>query len=415
MLSYVYYSEKPVFYRYIFVLFIFMAGLLAKPMLVTLPFVFLLLDFWPLNRPDFYHPDRKQRIIRLLIEKIPLLLISLIFVYMTISSLHHRDVSFFTEKVSLKLRIDNALVSYWIYLGKMIYPKSLSVFYPHPASIPLWQSIGAGLLLLCTSYLFIRMMKGRPYAITGWLWYLGTLVPVLGITRAGRWPAVADRWTYVPLIGIYVIIAWGGYDLIKTWRYKKLLIISFTAILLSSLMIRTYLQLKYWTDSFSLFTHAINVNPENDVMHYNLGCLYAEQGNREQAVFHYSEALRIHPDDRDSHFNLGGIMAENGDIDRALFHYSEAIRIYPADMDSHNNMGLIYINQNRPDEAISHFKIVLRHHPEDSICHNNMGIAQAMKGDIGMAILHFEKALEINPDNASAKNNLSKAQKLKTS
>lgn len=412
MFSYVYYSEKQNFYRYLTVIFAFLAGLLAKPMLVTLPFVFLLLDYWPLKRFDFFHPDRKQRIIRLIFEKIPLIAISFIFVCMTVSSLQHNEISSLAKQFPLKLRMENALISYWVYIGKMLYPANLSIFYPHPASIPLWQSIGAGILLICTSYLFLRIMRHKPYAITGWLWYLGTLVPVLGITRAGRWPAVADRWTYIPLIGIYVLIAWGGYDLIKKWRCKKIVIASLTVLLLSALMIRSFFQVRYWADSFSLFSHEVEINPNNYVMHYNLGYMYNEDGKKDQAVFHYRQALRINPDDRDSHFNLGTIMAEEGEFDRAVFHFSEAIRIYPADMEAYNNMGVIMINQNRPDDAIGYFKIVLRYRPENSSFHNNMGIALAMKGETEMAVRHFRKALQINPDNLSAKMNLNKAEKL---
>jgi tetratricopeptide (TPR) repeat protein len=408
MLTYAYYSKQPSIFKYFLVLLTFALGLLAKPMLVTLPFVLLLLDYWPLGRLRFGGPaGERSPIVSLVLEKVPLLVLALISIYLASLSLQKGEVIISTGTVPLDLRMANALVSYVRYLGKMIWPRDLAFFYPYPTSLlPLWQIIGAGLFLICISILTIRPLRSKPYLAIGWLWFMGTLVPVSGLMQGGLWPAMADRWAYVPFIGLFIVIAWGVPDVLDGWRYKKMGLPAMAAAFLLVLMATTWLQTRYWTNSLTLCEHALNVTVDNYVAHNNLGVSLEEQDRTEEALGHYSEALRIRPDSVVAHVGLGNLLRNQGEIAGAIGQYSEALRINPDSVRALNNLGVTLMEQGRSAEAIRRFSKSVRIKPDYVDGYNNLGLALAKLGRTSEAIANYSEALRISPDSVKTLNNL---------
>jgi Tfp pilus assembly protein PilF len=344
------------------------------------------------------------------------------------------------DAIPIQDRTANALVSYVNYLIKMIYPSGLAVIYPYPASFPWWQITGALLILLSVSFLAVRLIKKSPYFIVGWLWYLGALVPVIGLVQVGD-QSMADRYTYIPLIGIFIIISWGIPELVKGWRHKKIILPATAAAVLVVFMAVTYLQAGYWKNSTALFKHALDVTPNNDTAHNNygrliminngkadeamshfnkalninprsvealnnIGVILAGKGKLEEAVSHFSRALSIRPNDGQTHFNLGLALSQQGKIDSAIEHYEEALRIKPENEKAHINLALALQAQGRIDKAIEHYREALRINPFDEKVHNSLGVTLAYRGDITEAVKYFRTALKINPDYTEAKNNL---------
>ena len=398
--SYIRYVERPGISRYLPVLLFFILGLMSKPMIVTLPFVLLLLDFWPLGRI--------RSIFHLVWEKIPLFILSTassvvtLFVQQSGGTLGSLDV------YSLSVRIANALVSYVSYLIKMMWPFHLAVFYPHPGMLPFWKVAGASLLLASISMVAIRVVKRHPWFIVGWLWYIGMLVPVIGIVQVGL-QGMADRYTYVPLIGIFIIIVWGVSELVAGWRYKKIGLRAIGGVSLLVLMATTYVQAGYWKNSITLFERALDVTSNNYVALNNLARALVEQGRAAEAISYYSEALSVDPDVVNLYNNLGIALAKDGRLDEAVSYYSKALRIDPDYAKVHNNLSVAFAMLGRIDEAIGHSLEALRIDPDYSEAHNNLGISLIRKGKIEEAIFHFRKALRIRPDYAHANQNLKNA------
>ncbi|MFH1580990.1 MAG: tetratricopeptide repeat protein, partial [Pseudomonadota bacterium] len=400
--AYILYVKNPGIKKYLLTVLLFALGLMAKPMLITLPFVLLLLDYWPLGR--FNKWSLAYPLVR---EKIPL------FVLAAVSSV----VTFFVQQsggavrsldvLPLFVRISNALVSYISYIVKMVLPYNLAVLYPHPKDFPMWQVAGACLLLVFISFMAIRTVRRHPYFAVGWLWYLGTLVPVIGLVQVGL-QSMADRYTYIPLTGIFIIIAWGISDLAAGWRYryKKETLAAASAVLMLILMVATWFQLRHWTNSITLFSHAINVTENNSVAHNNLGSAFADQGKASETIKHYIEALRIDPMYADAHYNLGNAFVRQGRISEAIKHYTEALCINPVDADAHNNLGNVLADQGRIPEAIKYYAEALRIRPNYAKAHNNLGNVLAGRNKLSEAIVHYTEALRINPDFAEAQSNL---------
>jgi uncharacterized membrane protein YqjE len=294
LLTYGYYSLQPGFYRYFLTLFCFLLGILAKPMLVTLPFVLLLFDYWPLERLRSSSPTntgryKKASLLHLILEKFPFFLLAGASIYISSLSVQHHGIVVSTESVSMKLRVANALVSYVKYIEKMIWPKNLAVFYPFPDTLPVWQILGAALFLVCASIFVFRALRSKPYLVVGWLWYIGTLVPAIGLIQAGLWPSIADRFAYVPLIGLFIIIAWGVPDFVARWRYKKIVLATTAIVLLLTFTAATWFQNRYWANNIALFKHSLDVTNDNDVAHQKLGEALAAQGKTDEAVRHYTK------------------------------------------------------------------------------------------------------------------------------
>ena len=414
MWSYIWYVEHPAVKRYILVVLFFALGLMSKPMLVTLPFVLLLLDFYPLNRFQSQQPkgsaNAQQRSIalRLILEKIPLFVLVAMSSAMTFYAQKHGGAVKSLDFFPLKARLANALVSYVKYIGKMVYPSKLAVLYPHPGMLPWWKIAGAFLLLVSISFLAIRVVKQSPYFAVGWLWYLGTLVPVIGLVQVGI-QSMADRYTYVPLIGIFIIIAWGIPELVAQWQYSKIWLATLATVVLTILMAMTWKQVGCWENSITLFEHTLKVTTNNYVPHNNLGMALENQGHTKKAIEHYLQALQIKPDYEDAHYNLGLVLDKQGRTAEAIEHYLQALRIKPDFEKAHNNLGAALDKQGRTEEAIEHYLQALRLKPDYEKTHNNLGAAFFSKGRIDTAIVHFREALRIKPDYAVAQDNLKQA------
>jgi tetratricopeptide (TPR) repeat protein len=418
MLAYIRYAKRPKRTTYMLVIILFALGLTAKPMLVTLPFVLLLLDYWPLNRfqlggnygsvdDERAEPSpEKLSPIKLIVEKLPMFMLSGIVSAVAFWAQANAGAMSGLEIVPFKWRVANALVSYVTYMGKLIWPSNLAVFYPHPQdNLPIWHIILAGLLLLILSIAILRLAARYKYALVGWLWYLGTLVPVIGFVQVGE-QAMADRYTYVPLIGLYLIIAWGLADLAKkSHRIRTLLTVSATSFLMV-LALCTYQQAKLWRNSIDLFEHTLRVTTNNYVAHYTLGNALAQEGNLAGAITHYEEALRIKPNYAEAHNNLGNALAMHGNLAEAVRHYKESLRITPSQGKTHRNLGVVLDRQGKHEEAIRHYREALRINPRDSQSHNNIGVTLAEQGKFEEAIVHFSQAVRINPNFTEAQRNL---------
>ncbi len=410
--SYVWYVEHPGTSRYLMVFLFFILGLMAKPMLVTLPFVLLLLDYWPLGRFKFRRSERtirnsteKSHNLHLIWEKMPLLAFAAASSVVTFLVQQSGGAVRSFDVLPLTVRISNALVSYVSYLIKMIWPLNLAVLYPYYGILTWWKIAGAFFFIVLISFIVIKTVRRYPYLTIGWLWYLGTLVPVIGLVQVGS-QSMADRYTYVPLIGIFIIIAWGVSDLAARWRYRKEGLAAVSAILLSILTVITWFQVRHWNNSITLFTHAINVTENNWIAHHNLGSALFEDGRTAEAINHYNEALKINPVYAEPHYNLGNVLAGQGKLDEAVSHYHEALRINPDHTEAHNNLGNALVKQKRFAEALDHYSEALRINPDFIKAHYNLGATFAEQGKAAEAIDHFTSALKINPDYVEAHNNL---------
>jgi len=346
MWGYLHYVRQPGIKRYLLVLLFFSAGLMAKPMIVTLPFVLLLLDYWPLKRlqiPRTGQPDTINPVIpvtRLVLEKLPLL-IPTVF----ISILTYTQQKSFGDITSLKTspivdRFANAFLSYVKYIAHMIWPRDLTVLYPYPNTWPFWQVAGACLVLGLFSGLVIKYFRKHPYLVVGWLWYLGTLVPVIGIIQFGAQP-MADRYTYITFIGLYIMIAWGIPELLGNWRYKKIVLASVTTFILMGLIIGARAQTAYWTNSIRLFNHAIEVTRDNYLAHRNLGLALSYRGELDQALGHFKKALRINPKSARSYNDIGTYHMLKGQYDDSIGYFRKALYFQPNFPKAHNNLGLV--------------------------------------------------------------------------
>jgi protein O-mannosyl-transferase len=461
MLTYFYYLENPRLTKYFLMLFLFILGLLSKPMLVTLPFVLLLMDYWPLKRIrfDYIQQDKKKKgagpqfsyqgvaVSRLIAEKIPLLVFSIGAIVVASLSIRWGGFNVGVAYVPMGLRIENAIVSYVLYLWKMICPINLSFYYPYPKSIPFWEVAGAGALLIGISVVALRLIFRAPYLFVGWLWFLGTLVPVSGIMQGGLWPEIAERWAYVPYIGLFITVSWGIHDIVHGRRYEKeTLSVAASAVLLT-LMVLTWRQAGYWLNDMTLYTHALKANPENFVAHANignvyvakkkydqaadhfkaalrlnyndvllldnLGNLYYETGDKEKSINYYSEALRYVPDDLKANFRLGIIFSELGEIDKAISRFSHLIKIDPEYPDGYYNLGVVLAKKGDKEKAKEYLLTAIKIKPQDAESHYSLGIILMNQGKVNDAIYHFSQAVKIDPKHKEARNSLNMALTIK--
>lgn len=372
MAAYFRYTKRPGVGRYSLVVVAFLGGLLSKPMVITLPFVLLLLDYWPLRRfPEVIYSEHNikglrwlKRAIPLVVEKIPLFFLSAVASAVTyhvqkIGGAFAHDVHY-----PISIRIGNALVSCTGYIGKMLLPVRLAVFYPHPGgSLPLWKVAGSALLLASLTAIALYFSRRRPCLIVGWFWYLGTLVPVAGLVQVG-WQAMADRYTYVPLTGLFIAVVWTAADLTERWKFQKEVLASVSLAVLLALGISAGTQVSYWRDSITLFGHALESTTGNYLAHYNLGVALQRGGRTNEAADHYRLALTIKPDSAKAHYNLGLISAKQGRLDEAKRRFSEALVHMPTFAEARYNLGLACLLEGRVEEAAVHFEESLRLRPD---------------------------------------------------
>ena len=407
---YGHYADRPGPVRYLIVFICYLLGLMAKPVLVTLPFVLLLMDYWPLGRLTGVKPHCGSRVpvAHLVVEKIPLFALSLLSIGLSMTSLQGHGSIMPYGAVPIGLRIGNALVSYVGYIGKFFWPSNLSVFYPFPQDIPSWQPIGASLLLSGVTLVTWWLRRRKPYLIVGWLWFIGTLIPVIGLVQAGYWPAMADRFAYIPFTGLYVMIAWGCSGGVLTGRHYRIVWV-LTAVFAMLLAVRTWDQTTYWKNSPTLFGHAIALDENNIIARNNIGKSLIKSGQIEEAIRHYRIALQANPNYISARKNLGAALALQGKIDESIAQLVEALRLDPTVADAHYNLGNIFAGLGRSEEAIQHYGKALELDPEYVEAYNNLANLLAALGRIDDAVKCFKKSLSLNPRFAAAHNNLGAA------
>jgi protein O-mannosyl-transferase len=379
--AYVRYARAPSIARYLAVAALFALGLMSKPMLVTIPFVLLLLDYWPLKRfPSATSVKSKGKWLawwerqslprRLILEKIPLIALSAISG--TVTFLAQRQALGWTEDLPVSLRFNNAVVTYIAYIWQMLWPAKLAVFYPHPENrVPLWEIILALAVLIATTLTGIVLRRKRPYFITGWLWYLGMLVPVIGVIQVG-WQGRADRYTYLPQIGLYVLVAWAIADLSASWRHQRQIATLGAAILLGALTWRARNQASFWRNSETLWTHTLAVTADNDVADNNLGIIFLGRGQVDEAISRFQAAVDLRPENAPAHDNLAKAFLQKGQVADALLHYRKLLEIQPDNAEAHNILGTVLIQQGRVREAIEQWQETLVMQPENGNAKSNL-------------------------------------------
>jgi tetratricopeptide (TPR) repeat protein len=445
--AYFVYTRSPGIVRMIPVVAFFALGLLSKPMLVTLPFVLLLLDYWPLGRfmspekpvphplptPGIESPGKKKKQKKkeagerppvaperkepsaaavvpwaLVTEKIPLFALTILSSIMTFYAQQKGGAMSPLDDISLLKRLGNALVSYASYIAKTVFPQGLAVFYPYPAGIVAWQVLGSAALIGAVTFFAVRYRKRFPYAFVGWLWYIGTMVPVIGIVQVGM-QAMADRYTYVPQIGLFIAVAWGAGDLASLQPHGRKILAALAGVVFTGLTVITWNQISHWRDSITLFEHALRVTEQNSVAHLNLGVALNRAGKGREAAEHYREALRINPNSSGGHYNLANYYASTGLKEEALLHYREAIRVNPRYANAYNNMGLLMMSERQAEEAIPYYRKATELDPSNAGIRYNYGIALAAAGSLPEAIEQFRSALEARPNYPEAHNYLGMA------
>ena len=400
MAAYVRYVRRPATGRYLVVVAAVLAGLLSKPMVATLPVVLLLLDYWPLGRLSW-------TAVR---EKVPLALVALACAAGAVVAQGAGGGTRAIAVIGIGDRVANALVAYVRYLVAAAWPVRLSPWYSHPAleGVPLgwWAIGGAALVLAAASLLALRSAVRRPHLTIGWLWYLVTLVPVIGLVQVGG-QAMADRYTYVPLIGIFIALAWEGArfgDWRLPWARRAAAVMSVGA--LAVLGVLTWRQAGVWHDSTTLWTYTIRVNPRAAIGYYGLGGLYAAAGRADEAIAAYRRALKLRPDFVNAHTEVGNLLAQRGRLAAAAAHFRKAIAQRPEAAVDHSNLANVLLNQNRPARARRHLEIALALRPDFAEAHNNLGIVLAEEGRLDDAIEHFRAAVRAKPNFRAARGNL---------
>ncbi len=375
------YVQKPGASRYFLILASFALGLMAKPMLVTLPLVMLLLDYWPLRRLESECPDGSITSIKLtpwhlIKEKVPLGVLAAVSCVITVYAQKAAILPLSTT--SIASRFFNALTAYPIYLGKTILPQNLAVFYPFNHSLPGMQIFGAAALLCAISIIVIRLRQTKPYLLVGWFWYIITLVPVIGIVQVGM-QSTADRYTYIPLVGIFILAVWGITEAASGWKHRRIALTMLTVTTITACALTARRQVSHWKNSTALFTHTLTSTHKNFIAHFLLGCESEKQGKLDEAITSYKAALADNPFYGAAYGKLGKINYESGRLDDAIEYYYKELFVSPLSVNCRNNLGIALADSGRFDEAISHFTHALSIKPDFSSAQGNLERALEMK------------------------------------
>jgi tetratricopeptide (TPR) repeat protein len=407
LLAYATYVRKPITRWYLVVIFLLVMGLMVKPMLVTLPFVLVLLDFWPLRRVD---PSTLERtaFVKLLVEKLPLLVLAIGSSVITLLVQRQGGAVNTLVQTPLDLRLSNVLVSYVKYMGNMVWPADLAVFYPMPQAIPLWQPVCAFMVLGAITFYALKAAQRYPYLPVGWFWYLGTLVPVIGIVQVGA-QGMADRYTYLPLTGLFIVFAWGGYDLLVRGAQKRGATTILITVMLLALGTATWFQVQHWRDAKTLWMRALAVTNGNYRAHVAYGSLLAEEGKNAEAANHFSAAIRIQPNYAEAHNKLGSALMESGRVDEALSHFEQALQLRPDLGIVNTNIGNVMLEKGRVEEAERYLRAALDQDPDNPIALNSLGSVMDELGRDNEAIALYRKSLLARPGFSAAHNNLAAA------
>jgi tetratricopeptide (TPR) repeat protein len=398
--AYVFYVEHKTFSRYFIILVLFTVGLMSKAMLVTLPFVLVLLDYWPLNRfqAALSTSDSQGKwsgLRKVIVEKLPLF--ALTGVFTVIPYLAAQKANAVLSSLPLDLRIENALRAYVIYIWKMIWPQDLAVFYPYSAELPIWQILVAVITLTAITLFTLWMRKRLPFFIVGWLWYLGTLLPVIGIIQAGQ-QAYADRYTYIPLIGIFIMLCWTVPLLTRNLPYHRTLIGIGGGIVLAACIVISQTQVNYWQDSDKLMTHALEVTQNNYVAQTSLGIVLMKKGQTAKAMSHFEEAIRINPLYAYAQNNLGLLLSQQGRTDAALAHLNAAIRINPNYADAYSNLADLFRRTGRIEDALVNCRKAIEIDPYHADAYAILGAILARQGSITEATDYLTRAIHLKPN-----------------
>ena len=400
--AYVLYSERPGPRRYLLVIVPFCLGLMAKPMLVTFPFTLLLLDVWPLRRAQFP---------KTVWEKIPLFALALLSSAVTYFAQRSGGA---VQASPLGDRVRNALISYVSYIGQMFWPAGLGMFYPARTSVTVWQTACALAIILGLSALAIFAWRTRPYFATGWFWYLGTLVPVIGMLQVGV-QSHADRYMYLPLVGLSMILAWGAVDVVRKWPQAKLAIASVAVASSLACLVAASAQVEYWRNSESVYQRAISVTENNYMAQFNLGeYLMGIRGRGPEALTHFEAALRIQPESADARSQIGGYLLQTGHDAEAVAQFEAALRTQPDNAEAHFNLGVVFSKiPGREQDAIAHYEAGIRARPDVARAHRNLALLLLRVGRTTDALSHFAAAqrLQYDPQVAKIMNGLQAGQR----
>jgi len=392
MWAYQRYVKQPGVTRYIMVVLTFALGLTAKPMLVTLPFVLLLLDYWPLERFG------RRTVFYLIREKIPLFVLSAASSITTFLVQRSWGAVLTASESPMRFRVSNALIAYVRYIGKMIWPSHLDVFYPHYYyKLSNFRALGSLLLLLIISILVFRFAAKHRYLLTGWLWYLGTLLPVIGLVQVGS-QSMADRYSYITLTGLFIIVAWGVPEMLVNWRYKKRALTISSLLVVSAISVCTYFQAGYWRNSIALFQHSLDLSQNNHIAHLHMGKALCESGKPDEGVKEYRKFLQMWPNDASVISDLGIELIKQGRLDEGIREYKRYLQIKPNDSNMFNDIGVALCQQGKLDEAVEYITKSLQIKPDFAAAHNNLAYTLALQGNLDKAVIHYKEALRLDPN-----------------
>jgi Flp pilus assembly protein TadD len=413
--AYIRHTERPSVKSYLLVCVTFALGLMSKSMLVTLPCVLLLLDYWPLKRLQLGRRSQDQNLLpaqsvnshtrnlpgwRLILEKIPLFILAIVLCLIAVGIV--RDALWGLSQLSLYARVVNGLTSYLGYIVKMFYPTRLGVLYPHPRELRIDAAL---LFVMGVAVLLARFARGRPWLTVGVLWYLGMLLPVIGLVQIGP-QAMADRYTYLPSIGVFIIAAWGAGELSANWRYRKVGLGIVAGTVLLALLVLTRVQVQHWRSSATLYEHTLAVTKDNYFMHSNVGDELAKDGRIEEAITHFRESVRIDPTFHYAHCNLGRALLEQGKLEEAIASFNEVLRLVPKHGFAHYSVGVALTEQGKYDDAVGYFQAALQVHPDWPIPYNDLGRVYLLMGKYDLAVQNLNMALRLAPDYPAAVENL---------
>jgi tetratricopeptide (TPR) repeat protein len=407
LIAYVRYAEARSISRYAWVAITLGLGLLAKPMLVTWPFLMLLLDYWPLRRLQGLDASHQLSSLRkLVVEKLPLFALVAVSMIITLLAQSHGGAVRTFAAAPVGFRLSNGVVSYATYILLMFWPNNLAVYYPLPLTgIPTWQVIGAAFLLIGITALCLFERRNRPYLIVGWLWFLGTLVPVIGFVQVGG-QTMADRYFYIPSIGLFIALVFGFSDLAKSWRVAPPLSAGIAAGVLLILATLTNAQIQRWRDSFTLFEHTLAVTPRNLHIEHNLGLAMGSAGRYDEAAAHFEKALQIDANFYDGLVGMGVTREFQGRLPEAIDYFQAAIHSQPDTPTAHLQLGRVLWKQSSDQAALEEIGRASQLAPKDAEIRADFGLALQLVGRIPEAIEQFHEALRMNPDNAETHANL---------
>jgi tetratricopeptide (TPR) repeat protein len=393
---YLVYVKRVGISRYLLVMLCFALGLMAKPMLVTLPVVLLLLDIWPLKRVS-------KNKIRLMAEKIPLFglaIASCIVTYIV------QKAGGSVNAIPLQTRIPNALSSYTAYLGKFFWPRNLAVLYPYPGpNYPLWPSLAASLFLIVFCVIAFYCYSRKSWFFTGWFWYVITLIPVIGLIQVGN-QSIADRYTYLPSIGILILLAWSAAQFSSSWRHQKLILGVLSALAAIGMTVCTRNQISYWKNSISLFEHTLAITQYNPVIHNNLGWVFWKKGNHAEAFEHIQKALQFSPNFADANINMAALLLERKEHDKAMDYLHRVLKAKPNNFQANYTMALVLVDLKQYDQAAQYLLIALKNTQNSADIYYKMGVIQNTQNKNKEAIASYEQAITLNPKHFLAFNDL---------